>query len=372
MTTNVQQLDELIQQLADQIANCDDDLLLDELIAAHSNMRARRGELPDSEQSAPDASSNPRTPQEARGLPEQCQMPPTLALAFLERFPAVGRHYFLLRNWDREANNGRGIVDRETARELLQGVCSWRRTLQILKQGDGYAWDLAGDDIRLKSPAKVSIALGAGYLRGNDVIVDTANLTGGIQRVRAVLYSTLHATRKLKDDQQPAPMQRATLESITGVKPRSQYTYDKLAGTRVYKNVHLGEDWNDVEGRQQAAINHGYIFPVYDRKKRKRVIGRPLPNSFASQLVTVRYGRKKRVNREIRDHLLQNEGTGKGDQDPRLTIFNHDENGALTNFNKNPDRDHYWRAGSRTLPTAKRDCKLHGVNAWYAVEGVAV
>ena len=334
-------------------------------------------------------------PPEAPKLPERCRLQPTLALAFLERFPAVGRHYYLLRNYDREYQNGRGIVDRETARELLQGVCSWRRTLMILRQGEGVAWDTSGNHIRLFSPAKVSMAMGSGYLRGNDVIVDTANLTSGIQQARALFYATLYTTRKLKDDQKPSPIKRSSLERITGVKPRTQYTYDRLINangkpiprdddgkpmvgkrtklaTSVQKNVHLGDDWSDIEKRQDAAIKYGYIFPVYDREKHKQVIGRPIPNSYSSKLETVRYGRKKRVNREIRDHLLQNEGTGKDASDPRVTIFHPDENRALTSFNRDSRHDRYWRAGSNTIPTVKRACRLQGVNAWRMVEGVVV
>jgi len=323
-------------------------------------------------QPANDDHMTPSPAGHAPTLPEQCRIIPTIALAFLERFPAVGRHYFLLRNYDREYQNGRGIVDRDIARELLKDVCTWRRTLQILKQGQGAAWDTENGYIRLFSPAKVSLELNAGYLRGDQVIVPTAKLTGGIQQVNSTFYNTVHTTCKLQEDQKKNPIGRAKLEEMTGVKPRSQYDYDKLEQTDITKNVHLLDaEWSDTEKRHDAAVKYGYVFPIYDRKRHKKVIGRPMPNSYSSELKTVRYGRKKRVNRTIRDNLLQNAGTGKF-KEKRVTIFYPDENGALTSFNRDSSRDRYWRQGTNTITTINRPCRLLGVDTWRMVEGVSV
>ena len=317
-------------------------------------------------------------------------MQPALALAFLRHFPAVGRHYDLLRNYDREYQNGRGLVELATPYELLQDVCSKRRTQQILKQGQGKVWSVTGEHIRLFAPDKVAVNLDAGYLRGNQVIADTANLTGGIQQVKATYFATLHTTRKLQEGQEAAPITRSILETLTGVKPRTQQTYDRLIdadgkpierdadgkpiigkdtkfATRIRKNIHiLNDQWGDIEARQNAAIEHGHIFAIYDRKRKQTMIGRPLPNSYSGTLKTARYGRKKKVNRKIRDVLVQNEGPGNL-KDKRVKIFHQDENAALTALNGQGGGSLYYRVGSMLKPTVDTPCMLRGFDAWYGV-----
>jgi len=336
------------------------------------------------------ASTPPQDDTQAPRLPQECRIQPVLALAFLRHFPAVGRHYDLLRNYDRESQNGRGLVELATAHELLKAVCSKRRTQQILKQGQGKTWDVNSKYIRLYSPAKVAVALDAGYLRGNQVIADTDNFTSGIQQVKAIYYASLHTTRKLKEGEEENPIKRATLEYMTGVKPRTQSTYDKLIkadgkpierdadgkpiikkdtkfATKIRKNIHIFDSqWKDTEARHNAAIDHGHIFAVYDRKRKQTMIGRPMPNSYSGTLKTARYGRKKKVNRKIRDALVQNEGPGNI-KEKRVTIFHPNENAALTALNRQGGGDLYYRVGSRSQPTVDRPCMLRGFDAWYGV-----
>jgi len=336
---------------------------------------------------------NTNTPQDAPTgprMPQECRIQPTLALAFLERNAALGRVYDLLRNFDREYQNGRGLVEISTAYELFQDVYSRRRVQQILKQGQGVTWQIRENRVYLFAPNKVALNLDAGYLRGDQIIADTANMTGGIQQVKSVYYAAFHTTRKLKEGQQKNPMTRATLETLTGVKPRTQQTYDRLIkadgkpierdadgkpiikkgtkfATKVRKNIHiLNDQWGDTEARHNAAVEHGHIFAVYDRKQNKTMIGRPLPNTYSGTLKTARYGRKKKVNRRIRDALVQNEGPGNIKEN-RETIFHQDENAALTALNRQGGGDLYYRVGSRTKPTVETPCMLRGFDAWYGV-----
>ena len=310
----------------------------------------------------------PAATQKAATIPDKLKIDPTLALAFLDGFAAVAREYYLLRNYDRVSQNGRAIVTFEIARELLKGVHTWRRTLQILKQGEGITWDTSGGHIRLLSPAKVSIALNAGYLRGNPVIVDEANLTGGIQLVKATLHATIHSTRKLKEGQKPAPIKQTVLEQITGVKPRTQHTYNKLIKQiKTRKNFHMiDSEWSDVEARHKAAIKYGFIFRFYDQEKRTRMIGRQLPNSYVSALELAPNGRRKKSNRQIRDALVQNEGPGNV-KEKHIAIFHPDENQALTAFNRESNTDHYYQTGSILMPTSTRPARLRGAATWHAV-----
>ena len=303
-------------------------------------------------------------------LPNQLRIDPTVAGGFLrQHLAAVARLFYLLRNNDRVVNNGKGIIAFETARAWLEDVQTWRRSQQILKQGQGIAWDTTGGHIRLFSPAKVCIALNLGYLRGDVVIVDTADFTGGLQQVKSTLYGCIFSTRKLKENQKPAPIKQSTLEEITGVKPRTQHTYNKLVDVETRANVYiLDDEWADIEARHNAAVEHGHIFPVYDRQQKKRMIGRPLPNSYLSKLITAKYGRKKKSNRIIRDDLVQNAGPGN-DTEKRIAIFHADKSGALTAFNKDPVSDHFWKVGSVLQPNLDRLCRLSGADTWYALGG---
>ena len=304
-------------------------------------------------------------------LPTTLRIDPTVAGGFLrEKLAAVGRIFYLLRNNDRVVNNGKGIISFETARAWLEDVQTWRHTWNILKQGQGVAWDTTGGHIRLFSPAKVCIALKLGYLRGDVVIVDTADFTGGLQQVKATFYGCIFSTRKLKENQKPAPIKQTTLEDITGVKPRTQHTYNKLVDVETRANVYLlSNEWRDIDARQNAAVEHGHIFPVYDRQQKKCMIGRPLPNSYLSKLITAKYGRKKKSNRIIRDDLVQNAGPGNNTE-KRVAIFHADESGALTALNRDPNSDHYWRVGSVLVPNIDRLSRLSGADTWYVVGGM--
>ena len=307
------------------------------------------------------------TPSEPK-LPTKLNIDPTLAGGFLrDNLAAVGREYYLFRNHDRVFQDGSGIVTFETARELTKDIHTWRRALQILKQGQGITWDTTGGHIRLFSPAKVCIALKLGYLRGNTVIVDTVDFSGGLQQVKATFYGCIFSTRKLKENQKPAPIKQSTLCEMTGVKPRTQRTYNKIVDVATHANIHiLGDEWANIEARQDAAVKHGHIFPIYDRQQKKCMIGKPLPNSYLSKLVTAKYGRRKKANRIIRDDLVQNEGPGNV-KEKRIAIFHADKGGALTALNKDPRNDHFWSVGSVLQPNLNRDCRLSGANTWYAV-----
>jgi len=365
-----QQLDKLIKQIADRIATCDDAALLEKLISTHTMLRSRRGDTlrPAIPTASPattpqDAAPPPRTPQETRELPERVKVDPTIARAFLGRDPhnpkrtlvRVGASYYRFRADD---TRGSGKIAKSMAYDILVNDCGMtRRNVRgILRQGNGLAWRVTDDHVYLFSPARVSIALDAGSLKGRPVYVPVSDLCGGIQKVRAAFYATYHGGRRAA-----MPMTRKTIRELTGVPERTQVIYDHVAGVKVSYNIGTENEEPTQENYQRRAWKHGRaVFKLFDLKQHKTVIAWRRPNSYDAAYLQAPRGRQRKHNRKINLVIERQPGN---DSDIVQTNFPTAEI-AARHASRNPGHDHYYPTGRTMTFAASKPAKLKGVNVW--------
>ena len=236
-----------------------------------------------------------------------------------------------------------GWTTRAAAHELLVsndgGVFkSNRRLNQILCAGSGSFWTIDEDGrIWLHGAARVAAVLKVEHLQGKRVYVPLKKLRGSIKNAKAALYSTIHASRKAQ------PISRATLRDLTGVAERTQVDYDQSAETKTTRNFALVAS-NTPENAQQAAFKFGQsVFAFVDWKGKQgaengRYIAQRLPNTYNTALITAPKGRRKKVNRRLKD-LVKKSGAR---EQQALTLFHSDGKRAAKAMN-NGAADSYYR-----------------------------
>jgi hypothetical protein len=118
----------------------------------------------------------------------------------------------------------------------------------------------------------------------------------GRKAKRAQLYSSFHKPAGFRKTK---PISRASLELATGVSRRSQLRYDKVAGTKKVANFGFQDD------------GKGGVCPILEflkGKKRQYLTVRRLGNIYHSQAVFAASGMAKRVNNQLRERSLEDEG----------------------------------------------------------------
>lgn len=296
-------------------------------------------------------------------LPERVKVDPTIARAFLGRDPrndsrklaSVGRLYYLLRAIDTQ---GRGKVSLDHARPVITEITGMtRRNLRgIFQQANGLVLDIIDDHIFIYSPARVSIALGAGPLRGRPVYVPLADLCGGIQQVRAALYATYHAGRRKAN-----PIPRGNVRALTGVPERTQIRYDKVAKVKVRYNIGTANEEPTQENYQRRAWEQGRAaFKLFDIKQMKTVIAWRLPNSYDADYEQAPKGRQRKHNRRINLVIKRQQGN---DADIVRTYL-PTARIAARYASREPGHDHYYPTGTTSTFAADKPTKTKGVDVW--------
>jgi hypothetical protein len=277
---------------------------------------------------------------------------PSLLLAMLRgRHEAAGRVWLLLRAIDVDGS-GRLTVDEARAR--LAGkdspwrCCGARRLRQLLAEGEGLFWQRDGRGrLWLRGAHRVAADLGVERATGFPVELPVAALLGGIQGVRAAFYAAFHSGRESK------PISRDTLQTLTGLAPRTQLDYDRLARVGRRRNLALGDRHSPAALQERAWQRGRAVFTFVDVRGRQ---GRPggeyvawhLPNSYEGPHTRRSRGSRKRLNRKLKD--LVTKGI-PGNAEGRVErVFWPDGAAAAKGFNRSPENDAYW-AG----PTPGRD-----------------
>lgn len=322
--------------------------------------------------------SDPQTPNHTKIAPDAADLPgrvkvyPTLAAAFLRRFSAVGRVYFLLKAYDLAKTDGGGGVNLTDVRELLTGRgewshITWRRLRQILDQGEGVTWHRdTGGRLWLHSPAAVANCLDIGRLCGRPVWVATGDLVKGAKETNAHLYGAYLSGCYGGD-----PITRRTIYNVTAVSPSSQRDYEELLGITPKINLSLTDETFTHEAAQRAAWRHGRaVFRFTDHhgkqphlKAGDSVIAWQLPNSYSPAHEHAPRGRQKKLNRRI--DLVNKEARG---HDPKIKIYFPAEELAAKAANRAADVDHYYQTPSVITPKAARLPKLAAANVWTVIQ----
>jgi len=306
-----------------------------------------------------------KPPQKAKAkawpeLPEAVRHYPTLGIAFIKNdLSAAGRVWLLLRAYDQA---GQGCLYIRQIRELLTVKGSpWRtvgrrRLRQILKEGESIFWDrYTADQIWLRSPAKVAVALNSGCLTGSPVELPILGLLGGISHAKAAFLAAWHAGRG-----SDKPISQAKIRELTGIPEATQRRYYRATGVKAERQIAvsavkcaLGDGHQVIKGEHndQAAIEHlAYrhgrkMFAFYDHqgkrgKRRQTYLAWHLPNIYRPSYKQAAKGRQKKHNRQI--DLVSKGVQGNGLKVAR--IFHPKASQAAKAYNRDPQNDAYFPA----------------------------
>jgi hypothetical protein len=218
---------------------------------------------------------------------------------------ATARVWWILRATDRQ---GIGRFEKQGVKAQLSGqIGGWRRVRQLLCEGDGLFWVWDGEQVWLRSAAKVAAALGIVRIAADPVAFSIQKLFGRIAQVKANLYAIFHSTRD------ETPIARETLRDLTGISASSQRSYEACAGVQSKTQYALL-----AENLEDAAWQHGFaVFTFTDHlgkhgKAGQRWTARQLPNCYSAPFKQHRYkNRRQRLNRKLVD-LLKQGTTGNG------------------------------------------------------------
>lgn len=246
---------------------------------------------------------------------------------------------------------GRGWLPLDEARRQLTDPqsplrCCGRRLRQLLAQGEGLFWQRDDQDrLWLRGAPKIAHTLDCGKCQGFPVELPVATLLGGIQGVRAAFYAAFHSGRP------PSPISRDTLTAISGIPARTQLEYDRAAGVRRRRNFAVGERYSAERFQERAWQRGRAVFQFVDTAGRQ---GRPgghyvawhLPNSYQAGYERRSRGSRKRLNRQLAD--LVQKGTPGNDGPAVERVFFANGGLAARQYNRDPQRDTYWRSDQPT------------------------
>lgn len=256
----------------------------------------------------------------------------------------------------------RGVDGTGCGRVAFNDLCSAlpkltrRRVRQVLADGEGQYWWLAGDVVYLLSQARVAARLGVNRIRRAAVSVPVAKLAQGVKSAKAVMWSAVHGGRKPGQ-----PISRETLAGMGIKDPRTQRKLEQMAGIRAEQQYAIIGAENEYDHRQ-AEENGEPVFTLKDYKGvmgvRGRVyLARHLPNVYTGTLEAVRHG-KKWFNRQL--GKLHEQGPGATAR-PRIErVFFADGKQAGRAWDKKPLVDTYWPSRKAQTP-----------RAWWTMRGVS-
>ena len=241
---------------------------------------------------------------------------PDIGLGMLRReMTAPGRLWLMLRAIDKE---GQGSIPIERAKELLVTesspwrLCGQRQWRNLLREGDGVFWTRDREHIWLRSVAKVALALGVERLTGQPVALPVTALLAGIGAFRAHLYTAFHSGRNKESvrGRQVMPIARVTLAGLSGVGASSQRAYEKQTKLKVQANFAVGEVATEENRENRAWVQGQAVFELTDYRgqqgrKGETYLAWQLPNSYLGQHQHRPKGRQKRINRELKDLVMQ-------------------------------------------------------------------
>lgn len=272
---------------------------------------------------------------------------PDLALGMLGQGQVgAGRIWLLLRWLDRAGCGKLRITNTKeqlTTPTSAYYLCGERQLRKLLKAGEGIFWQRDGEQLWLRSVAKVAVALGVERLNSRPIALTLAALLGGVGEVKAHFYASFHSGRKSH-----SPISRETLEKVTHVPTRTQRAYEKTAGISAKRNMAVGEQYS-AETVQQRAWFHGRgVFDFIDHHgkqgpEKRHYVAWHLPNSYTGCHAGCSRGRQKKINQEI--GLVR--GQARGNDFRRQRLFHPDGATAAKTYNRDSSKDRYWHQDTR-------------------------
>jgi hypothetical protein len=292
--------------------------------------------------------------------PADIKLYPDIALGMLRTGgTAVGRLWLLCHHLD-PFRSGKLRIDiltqKLTSKTSPTRLCGKRHLRNLLREGEGVYWTRDKYHLWLRSTARVALALGVTRLTGWPVALPTAVLLGPIGDFRAHLYAAFHSGRTKAPDSAglTTPIARATLTGLSGVGRSSQRNYEMRLGLRAQANFAVGEAVTEVGQEEQGWRRGAALFTLADHKGKQGKQGKlylawQLPNSYAGKHQRRPKGRQKRINRQLKDLVMQgmpgNAAAVIETRTPERVYF-PDGKRAAQSAAARPEGDHYWRAGA--------------------------
>lgn len=282
---------------------------------------------------------------------------PDIGLGMLrQEMAAPGRLWLLLRYLD---TAGRGCLRIDNLETQLTSktsslrICGQRQLRNLLKAGQGVFWTRDKARVWLRSAAKVAATLQVEQLTGCPVALPVTALLDGIGAFRAQLYAAFHSGRlkETPDGRRAMPIARDTMTQLSGVGRSSQRVYEDKVGIAVQANFAVGEVVTE-EKREKRAWQQGQaLFELKDYlgqqgKKGKTYLAWQLPNSYHGQHRHRPRGRQKRINRELKDLVMQGmPGNSEATRETRQVEKMYFPNGKLAAkvYGRDPKRELYWK-----------------------------
>lgn len=287
---------------------------------------------------------------------------PDIGLGMLrQEMSAPGRVWLMLRYLDKD---GQGNIAMATAQAHLVDpdsplrLCGRRQWRNLLRAGEGVFWQRDQERIWLYSAAKVAHHLGVSRLTGRPVALPVAVLLEGIGSFRAELYAAFHSGRGQESNHgtQVKPIARATLAELSGVGASSQRVYEKQTRVQVETNFAIGELTTEENQEARGWAQGQAVFTLIDYRgqqgeKGKAYLAWQLPNSYRGQHQQRPRGRQKRINRELKDLVMQGMPGNVGERSetqPEKRYFPNGKAAAQACGRSEAAKDLYWaRSGMR-------------------------
>ena len=247
---------------------------------------------------------SPVAPNPTNNLPLSLTVYPSVMTAFTRaKLGQLARVYLLAKLLDRV---GRGVVSTDDMRRLFCDdndspyyVFTWRRMRQILHQGDGVAWiyNKSHNRIILRSGAKIIASLDGSKVVGKQVAFPLEAITGKHDYFMAHVLAAFHSGRTSS-----APISRDTVQNLTGIAPRSQYNYQRLAGIETTCNYALKSE----QFTKESLFNSPNAFEF--KLSGDSYTAYQIPNTYHGNLDQLGRGQRKRINSKI--NLCTNRDVG--------------------------------------------------------------
>lgn len=235
----------------------------------------------------------------------------SLALAILRnKAVVVGRVWCILHHHFNR--NGRQVVPESEIVDLVSSTSSplrlftarqWRN---VKKLGEGIFWSSAGRGagLLIHGTGRVSAGLGLDRLDVGKVKIPIAHLIRSTKSAKAALYASFDATRP------SMPISRAAKENETGLTRINQWRLEQSSRLiDVQTNYELVTEKSNQAAVESALYTFGSAcFDLTDHQGKhgqagKQYLARQMPNTYTSTLTPANNGRRKKINRQLKDHV---------------------------------------------------------------------
>ena len=284
-----------------------------------------------------------------------------------QQAPAA-RMYQVLRHLDPQ---GRGWFELPIIRPQLtrkrseHRLFGWHLMRQVLALGNGVLWDIVGDRLCLRRPARIIIQLSGDRLTGKPVSVPIADIVSSQGAYNRTVY---HSWLSGRIDN--SPISRAAIEKATGNPVSTQQHYDRCAGIKPERNITIIGDYSKEAYQEALSQYGGAAYKYKDSRSGKMIIVRQLPNVHEQAFEHSANGRMRKINSEI-PHLVKIPQPGKCEDDIYQKRYFADKQSAEHAYCKDPMPVRFWPMNQKIMRAANTLPRLEATCMWQQIGGMA-